>query len=141
MIKKIKVLRVFRRYETANRNCTSPIGDPKILIVDEPTAGLDPGERNRFYDLLSDVGKDVLVILSPISLMMSENCVPRWLLWIWAKLCLKVNLKMVSMNLMAKFLKNTLKKLSSISTKKNSMSFQMTNWRESCNSCIGRKSR
>ena len=40
------------------------IGDPKILIVDEPTAGLDPGERNRFYDLLSDVGKDVIVILS-----------------------------------------------------------------------------
>lgn len=40
------------------------IGNPKILIVDEPTAGLDPGERNRFYDLLSDVGKDVIVILS-----------------------------------------------------------------------------
>jgi ABC-type multidrug transport system ATPase subunit len=42
----------------------SLIGDPKVLIVDEPTAGLDPGERNRFYDLLSDVGKDVIVILS-----------------------------------------------------------------------------
>ena len=40
------------------------ICNPKILIVDEPTAGLDPGERNRFYDLLSDVGKDVIVILS-----------------------------------------------------------------------------
>ena len=40
------------------------IGDPKVLIVDEPTAGLDPGERNRFYDLLSDVGEDVIVILS-----------------------------------------------------------------------------
>ena len=33
----------------------SLIGDPKVLIVDEPTAGLDPGERNRFYDLISDV--------------------------------------------------------------------------------------
>ena len=42
----------------------SLIGNPKVLIVDEPTAGLDPGERNRFYDLLSDVGEDVLVILS-----------------------------------------------------------------------------
>lgn len=40
------------------------IGSPKLLIVDEPTAGLDPGERNRFYDLLSDVGEDVIVILS-----------------------------------------------------------------------------
>ena len=42
----------------------SLIGNPKILIVDEPTAGLDPGERNRFYDLLSGVGEDVIVILS-----------------------------------------------------------------------------
>jgi ABC-2 type transport system ATP-binding protein len=40
------------------------IGNPKVLIVDEPTAGLDPGERNRFYDLISDVGEDVVVILS-----------------------------------------------------------------------------
>jgi len=40
------------------------IGDPKLLIVDEPTAGLDPGERNRFYNLLADVGKEVIVILS-----------------------------------------------------------------------------
>ncbi len=42
----------------------SLIGNPKVLIVDEPTAGLDPGERNRFYDLISDVGEDVIVILS-----------------------------------------------------------------------------
>ncbi|MFO0976914.1 MAG: ABC transporter ATP-binding protein [Planctomycetaceae bacterium] len=40
------------------------IGDPKLLIVDEPTAGLDPGERNRFYNLLSEVGENVVVILS-----------------------------------------------------------------------------
>ena len=40
------------------------IGQPKILIVDEPTAGLDPGERNRFYDLISSVGESVIVILS-----------------------------------------------------------------------------
>lgn len=40
------------------------IGTPKLIIVDEPTAGLDPGERNRFYNLLADVGKDVIVILS-----------------------------------------------------------------------------
>jgi ABC-2 type transport system ATP-binding protein len=40
------------------------IGNPQLLIVDEPTAGLDPGERNRFYNLLSEVGENVVVILS-----------------------------------------------------------------------------
>jgi len=40
------------------------LGNPQLLIVDEPTAGLDPGERNRFYGLLSDIGEDVIVILS-----------------------------------------------------------------------------
>lgn len=40
------------------------IGQPKVLIVDEPTAGLDPGERNRFYDLISSVGESVIIILS-----------------------------------------------------------------------------
>jgi ABC-2 type transport system ATP-binding protein len=40
------------------------LGDPQLLIVDEPTAGLDPGERNRFYNLLSEVGENVIVILS-----------------------------------------------------------------------------
>jgi ABC-2 type transport system ATP-binding protein len=40
------------------------LGNPQLLIVDEPTAGLDPGERNRFYGLLSDIGDNVIVILS-----------------------------------------------------------------------------
>jgi ABC-2 type transport system ATP-binding protein len=40
------------------------IGNPKLIIVDEPTAGLDPGERNRFYSLLSEIGEHVIVILS-----------------------------------------------------------------------------
>jgi ABC-2 type transport system ATP-binding protein len=40
------------------------IGNPKLIIVDEPTAGLDPGERNRFYNLLSEIGEQVIVILS-----------------------------------------------------------------------------
>ncbi|HKK93174.1 MAG TPA: ABC transporter ATP-binding protein [Longimicrobiales bacterium] len=40
------------------------IGDPKLVIVDEPTAGLDPGERNRFYNLLAEIGEDRVVILS-----------------------------------------------------------------------------
>jgi len=40
------------------------IGNPQLLIVDEPTAGLDPGERNRFYNLLAEIGEQVVVILS-----------------------------------------------------------------------------
>jgi ABC-2 type transport system ATP-binding protein len=40
------------------------IGDPKLIIVDEPTAGLDPEERVRFHNLLSEIGEHVVVILS-----------------------------------------------------------------------------
>ena len=40
------------------------IGDPRLIIVDEPTAGLDPEERNRFLNLLAGIGEDVVVILS-----------------------------------------------------------------------------
>ncbi len=40
------------------------IGDPSLIIVDEPTAGLDPEERNRFLNLLAEVGENVVVILS-----------------------------------------------------------------------------
>ncbi|MFK8060551.1 MAG: ABC transporter ATP-binding protein [Polaribacter sp.] len=40
------------------------ISNPKLLIVDEPTAGLDPVERNRFYNILSELGENTIVILS-----------------------------------------------------------------------------
>lgn len=40
------------------------IGQPQLIIVDEPTAGLDPEERNRFHNLLSEIGEDIVVILS-----------------------------------------------------------------------------
>src|SRR5688572_30099285 len=40
------------------------LGNPKLIIVDEPTAGLDPEERVRFHNLLADIGQDVIVILS-----------------------------------------------------------------------------
>lgn len=40
------------------------LGNPKLVIVDEPTAGLDPMERNRFHNLLSEIGENVIVILS-----------------------------------------------------------------------------
>jgi ABC-type multidrug transport system ATPase subunit len=40
------------------------LGNPKLIIVDEPTAGLDPGERTRFHNLLSEIGENTVVILS-----------------------------------------------------------------------------
>jgi ABC-2 type transport system ATP-binding protein len=40
------------------------LGNPRLIIVDEPTAGLDPAERNRFLNLLSSIGREVNVILS-----------------------------------------------------------------------------
>jgi ABC-2 type transport system ATP-binding protein len=40
------------------------LGDPRLIVVDEPTAGLDPEERHRFHDLLSEIGERVVVVLS-----------------------------------------------------------------------------
>ncbi|MDO7205975.1 ATP-binding cassette domain-containing protein [Paraclostridium bifermentans] len=40
------------------------LNDPKVLILDEPTAGLDPNERIRFKNLISEISKDKIVILS-----------------------------------------------------------------------------
>ncbi|AII51409.1 ABC transporter ATP-binding protein [Hymenobacter sp. APR13] len=40
------------------------LGNPRLIIVDEPTAGLDPAERNRFHNLLSEIGENRVVILS-----------------------------------------------------------------------------
>ena len=40
------------------------VGNPKLIIVDEPTAGLDPAERTRFHNMLAEIGQDTVVILS-----------------------------------------------------------------------------
>ncbi len=40
------------------------LGNPRLIIVDEPTAGLDPEERVRFHNLLAEIGENVIVILS-----------------------------------------------------------------------------
>jgi ABC-type transport system involved in cytochrome c biogenesis ATPase subunit len=53
------------------------IGSPRLLIVDEPTAGLDPAERNRFHRVLADVAADAVVLLSTHIVEDVENlCAP-----------------------------------------------------------------
>ena len=53
------------------------LGRPKIIIVDEPTAGLDPEERNRFHNLLAEIGEDIVVILSTHIVEDVANLCPR----------------------------------------------------------------
>jgi len=53
------------------------IGDPQLIIVDEPTAGLDPEERNRFLNLLSDIGENKVVLLSTHIVDDVTNLCPR----------------------------------------------------------------
>jgi ABC-type multidrug transport system ATPase subunit len=53
------------------------LGDPKLVIVDEPTAGLDPDERHRFLNLLARIGEQVVVILSTHIVEDVTNLCPR----------------------------------------------------------------
>ncbi|MEQ1507884.1 MAG: ABC transporter ATP-binding protein [Myxococcota bacterium] len=53
------------------------IGDPKLIIVDEPTAGLDPAERARFHNLLAEIGRDAVVLLSTHIVEDVANLCPR----------------------------------------------------------------
>jgi len=60
------------------------IGRPKLLIADEPTAGLDPEERNRFHNLLSGAGDNV-VILSTHIVDDVPTCARQWQSWMAAR--------------------------------------------------------
>lgn len=53
------------------------LGNPQLIIVDEPTAGLDPAERNRFHNILSDLGENIIVILSTHIVEDIKNLCPR----------------------------------------------------------------
>ncbi|MFM7806406.1 MAG: ATP-binding cassette domain-containing protein [Planctomycetota bacterium] len=53
-------------------------GSPRLIIVDEPTAGLDPEERHRFYRLLAELGKDRTVVLSTHIVEDVAPCVRAW---------------------------------------------------------------
>ena len=53
------------------------LGAPELIVVDEPTAGLDPGERVRFHDLLGEVGEEIVVLLSTHIVEDVANLCPR----------------------------------------------------------------
>jgi len=53
------------------------LGDPRLVIVDEPTAGLDPEERRRFHDLLAEIGEQLIVLLSTHIVADVEQLCPR----------------------------------------------------------------
>ncbi len=54
------------------------LANPKLIIVDQPTAGLDPAERNRFLNLLSSIGSNVTVILSTHIVDDVRELCPAW---------------------------------------------------------------
>jgi energy-coupling factor transporter ATP-binding protein EcfA2 len=55
----------------------SLIGRPQLIIVDEPTAGLDPEEANRFLNILSEIAENTVVILSTHIVQDAANLCPR----------------------------------------------------------------
>ena len=59
-----KIRSFFRRHEAAPGVAQAVPNDPKVLVLDEPTAGLDPKERIRFRNLISDLSQNKIVILS-----------------------------------------------------------------------------
>ncbi len=60
----LEKLGAFSRNEAESTDSTALIGNPGILILDEPTAGLDPKERIRIRNLISEVAKDKIVIIA-----------------------------------------------------------------------------
>ena len=86
------------------------LNNPKLLIVDEPTAGLDPVERNRFYNVLSELGEHTVVILStPIVDDVKELCTNMAIIN-QGQVCLKGNPLHIIENLKGKVYKKTIEK-------------------------------
>jgi len=86
------------------------LNNPKLLIVDEPTAGLDPKERNRFYDLLSELGENTVVILSTHIVDDVRELCTKMAVINQGKVLLKGNPKNVIENIQGKVYQKTIQK-------------------------------
>ena len=86
------------------------LNNPKLLIVDEPTAGLDPVERNRFYNVLSELGEHTVVILSTHIVDDVKELCTNMAIINQGKVCLKGNPLHIIEDLKGKVYKKTIEK-------------------------------
>lgn len=86
------------------------LNNPKLLIVDEPTAGLDPLERNRFYNVLSELGEHTVVILSTHIVDDVKELCTNMAIINQGQVCLKGNPLQILENLKGKVYKKTIEK-------------------------------
>ncbi|NJB69912.1 ABC-type multidrug transport system ATPase subunit [Saonia flava] len=86
------------------------LNNPKLLIVDEPTAGLDPVERNRFYNVLSELGEHTVVILSTHIVDDVKELCTNMAIINQGQVCLKGNPLQILENLKDKVYKKTIEK-------------------------------
>ena len=86
------------------------LNNPKLLIVDEPTAGLDPVERNRFYNVLSELGEQTVVILSTHIVDDVKELCTNMAIINQGQVCLKGNPLQILEELKGKVYKKTIEK-------------------------------
>jgi ABC-2 type transport system ATP-binding protein len=86
------------------------LNNPKLLIVDEPTAGLDPVERNRFYNVLSELGEQTVVILSTHIVDDVKELCTNMAIINQGQVCLKGNPLQIMEDLKGKVYKKTIEK-------------------------------
>lgn len=86
------------------------LNNPKLLIVDEPTAGLDPVERNRFYNVLSELGEQTVVILSTHIVDDVKELCTNMAIINQGQVCLKGNPLQILEDLKGKVYKKTIEK-------------------------------
>ncbi|QNN43592.1 ABC transporter ATP-binding protein [Pedobacter roseus] len=107
------------------------LGNPQLIIVDEPTAGLDPQERNRFHDLLSEIGEDRVVILSTHIVEDVNDLCPEMAVMAGGKLILQGKPTELTQNLNGKIWRKVIDKvdLISYSSAFNVISTRIISWK------------